>query len=370
MDDRQHYDRLVKRYLENSATQEEVDLFFHLLEQGKLEASLQKLAPAADDSLAPGELSAGKKQLAHSYQLLRYAVAASVLLAILTAVFLSSSKKVPVTTSLAQKNTMPQAAPGTKKAILTLSNGQQVTLGGVTQNLTDGNASMVAKSNRIEYQRSNVAAEPEYHSISTPKGGEYQLTLPDGTQVWLNAGTSLRYPTAFSGSQRRVELTGEAYFEVVKNPAKPFVVHTNGADIKVLGTAFNVMAYADESFLKTTLAEGSVAMTANGDEVVLKPGEGATVVATGNRIEVAAADLDQDLAWKNGNFYFRKTELAAIMKQIARWYDLEIRYAGAVPKKHFAGRIPRQNNLSDVLDVFRLSGIQFSMTGRTLVVEE
>jgi transmembrane sensor len=196
------------------------------------------------------------------------------------------------------------------------------------------------------------------------------VTLPDGTKVWLNAETSLRYPTTFTGAERNVELTGEAYFEVAKNAKQPFIVRSGDAAVRVLGTHFNIMAYGDEPTLKTTLTEGSVAMSKNGEEVILKPGQGGTVSAGSNQISVAAADVDQDLAWKNGQFYFNKTELTAIMKQLARWYNLEIRYAGKVPKKRFVGKISRYTNLSDVLEVLRLSGVKFSMTGKTLVVEE
>lgn len=370
MDDRQLYTQLVQRYLTNTATKEELDLFFHLLEQGKLDAYLQEAPLDVNKATPVSPMAAEEKKLARSYKMLRYVVAASLLLAVLTGFLLYQGDKPVSEKQIAQSATLlPQAAPGTKKAILTLSNGQSIQLGSASQNIIDGGAAITTDNNAVVYKPKEVTAVV-YNTVATPKGGEYQVTLPDGTTVWLNAETSLRYPTSFTGSERRVELKGEAYFEVAKNAAQPFIVQSGDATIKVLGTHFNIMAYGDEPVLKTTLAEGSVALAKSGNQKILKPGQGGSIANGSDEILVASTDVEQDLAWKNGNFYFQKTELSTIMKQLARWYDLEIRYAGAVPKKRFVGKISRYTNLSDVLDVLRLSDIKFSMTGKTLTVEE
>jgi len=369
MEDRQLYQQLVQRYLTNKATKEELDLFFHLLEQGKLDAYLQE-APLVENDVAPVlPIAVKEKKLAKSYVFLRYAVAASLMLATLTVILLMTKNNPTEQQPVAQTTTAPQAAPGTKKAVLTLSSGQSIQLGGSSQNITDRGANIITNNNAVMYEAKETEAIV-YNTIATPKGGEYQVTLPDGTKVWLNAESSLRYPTSFTGSERRVELNGEAYFEVAKNLKQPFVVRSGEAAVKVLGTHFNIMAYQDEPIFKTTLAEGSVALSKNGRQEILKPGQGGIITSGTNDIIVASTDVEQDLAWKNGNFYFQKTELSTIMKQLARWYDLEIRYAGAVPRKRFVGKISRYTNLSDVLDVLRLSDIKFSMTGKTLTVEE
>lgn len=370
MENSQLYQTLVKRYLDNTASQEELDLFFHLLQEGKLDTYLEEMSHAAQSSAPVVQLEIETKKLRRSFGFLRYAIAASLILAISTATYLfNQNKSATSPQALVRTNLQPQAAPGSKKAILLLSDGRKILLDESEQTIHDANANIISEDNRLVYQ-SNPSTQIAYNTITTPKGGEYKLSLPDGSQVWLNAESSLRYPTAFSGAERVVELTGEAYFEVAKNREQPFIVHSKEAEVKVLGTHFNVMAYDDENYMKTTLEEGAVLLKKNGKEVMLKPGEGGTIVKGSGTIAVAKTDINQDLAWKNGNFYFQKTELAAIMKQIARWYDLEIRYAGAVPKKRFVGKISRNTNLSDVLDVLRLSDVRFSMTGKTLIVEE
>jgi transmembrane sensor len=354
MGDQRLHKQLVQRYLDGKATKEELELFFHLLKQGKLDDLLQETNPRR-----------------RTYPLLRYAAAASLVLAVITLLTVYMTGRNVEKNQPAQVNTTPQAAPGTNKATLFLSNGQSVQLGQNDQTIQDGGADIKANNNALVYETPETQPlAVVYNTVATPKGGEYQVTLPDGTKVWLNAETSIKYPTAFNGPERSVELTGEAYFEVAKNARQPFVVRSGETAIRVLGTHFNIMAYHDETFLKTTLTEGSVAMSKNGNEVLLKPGEGGIAPIGTNKIQVAATDASQDLAWKNGQFYFNRTDLTAIMKQLARWYDLEIRYAGKVPDKRFVGKISRYTNLSDVLDVLRLSGLKFSMTGKTLIVEE
>lgn len=362
------YRRLVQRYKDNTASQEEVELFFHLLQQNKLDAYLDD-SSLADEALVIPIINGEKKKLAKSYKLLRYLAVASVLIALVTTGILFATSKKGINNAESITLAVPQALPGSKKAILTLSDGKKISLGDSSQTIRDGSISMEQKNNELLYKKTAANTPVAYHTIATPLGGEYQLTLPDGSEVWLNAGTSLTYPVSFNGTERRVVLSGEAYFEVARNAGQPFVVEADASEIKVLGTHFNVMAYAGEELQKTTLAEGSVTVSNKGKQQLLKPGEAAIVAKASGQMQVATANVEQDIAWKNGNFYFDKTMLASIMKQIGRWYNLEISYAGPVPQKRFVGRISRHTNLSDVLDVLRLSGVKFSMKERTLIVQ-
>ena len=364
MTDPKHYEQLVQRYVEGSATQEEVELFFDLLQKGTLDSFLDKY----DFDSIPRIKSATPKK-GQYLKLWPYAAAASVII-LITGFFLfkpgTRESSIQNTTAA---NTTPDALPGSKKAILRLSTGKQIILGSGNEEITDGNATIILNNNSIVYN--GGSAEVVYNTVSIPRGGEFRVTLPDGTNVWLNASSSLRYPIVFNSAERRVTLTGEAYFEVAKNKQKPFIVASEGAEVKVLGTHFNVKAYPDEPFLKTTLEEGSVALYKNGEQKILKPGEGARILNTSNEISMVATNVAEDLAWKNGYFQFDKTDFATIMKQISRWYDIDIEYAhGKIPDKHFVGRISRQMNLSEILTIFKLSDVKFSKRGNVLVIEE
>jgi ferric-dicitrate binding protein FerR (iron transport regulator) len=196
------------------------------------------------------------------------------------------------------------------------------------------------------------------------------LELPDGTKVWLNSSSSLTYPVIFKGKERGVELTGEAYFEVAKNAASPFFVKTSSQTIKVLGTHFNINSYQDEKSVKTTLLEGSVEVTGNGTRQItsLKPGQQA-VNSAGNIKIISDADIDEAVAWKNGKFLFRNTDLQTVMRQLSRWYDVEVTYQGVVAAKHYRGRISRNVPVSQVFEILKTSGVNFIINGRTIIVK-
>ena len=210
----------------------------------------------------------------------------------------------------------------------------------------------------------------KYNILSTPMGGEYQLVLPDGSKVWLNSGSTLRFPTAFIGSERIVELKGEAYFDIAKNPKMPFLVRTNNAmDIKVLGTQFNVMAYDDEKNINTTLVEGSVEVLKGSEKTNLKPGQEAILNRGSGNIKVAQADLEQAIAWKNGYFIFYNENIESIMRKVSRWYNVDIVYQGNLNNKDFVGTISRNKNVSELLKMLELTGaIHFSIDGRRITV--
>lgn len=264
------------------------------------------------------------------------------------------------------------AKPGTQGAILTLSNGQNVVLDSQRSGLVaqQGSANVVLANGRLSYEKNRNTEEIiGYNTMSTPRGKEYQLTLPDGTKVWLNAASSIKYPVAFKGMERRVEVTGEAYFEVAQDKAKPFYVDFAKGEVKVLGTHFNINAYSDEPAANTTLLEGKIAVTAKGKQAVVNPGEQASVNnSTGMLATESRVDLDQVMAWKNGTFEFDRTGLQAVMRQLSRWYDVDIVYEGKVPDIRFWGEIKRDLNLSEVLAVLSKMGVHFRLEDKKLIV--
>lgn len=254
-------------------------------------------------------------------------------------------------------------APGGNRAMLTLADGTQIVLDSADNGaLLKQNGITVIKLNEgeLSYLGKANAGEVVYNTVSTPKGGQYQLILADGTRVWLNAESSLRFPVVFQGQERKVELSGEGYFEVTKNDKAPFYVSVGMMDVKVLGTHFNVSAYTDENTIKTTLVEGSVVVNSGAAEVKLNPGQQA---ALGRMDEVLKkvdnVDVSAITAWKNHEFLFNETELRDAMKQLSRWYDFEVVYENQIPPTYLYGTIQRDKSLTDVLKIMEASGLKF-----------
>lgn len=269
--------------------------------------------------------------------------------------------------------------PGSNRATLTLANGTVIILDSAGNGLLaqQGNTEIIKTADgEIEY--GNTGGKPgevAYNTLATPNGGQQRLTLPDGSLVWLNAASSIHYPTAFTGMERKVAITGEAYFEVTHNPAMPFKVDINHtAEVQVLGTHFNVSAYTDEPAMKTTLLEGSVSVRAMADSLrvkVLKPGDQAQMMpASPARILVQAnANIDEAVAWKNGYFLFNDVGIDVIMRQVARWYNLEVVFEGAVPKQLYHGKIARNTVLQDMLKVLAISDVAFRIDGGRIFIK-
>ena len=299
-------------------------------------------------------------------------------------IFTRHTPTIPVAkTSL--KSTQP-IHPGSNRAVLTLASGQQIVLDdahngvlgqqGKTQviKLDSGrlayNSGAEGNSGRADGKSGgadgNGADAPLYNTITTPRGGQYQITLPDETKVWLNAESSLRFPTAFTATERVVVLTGEAYFEVAPNKSKPFLVKTGQSNTRVLGTSFNIMAYPDEGPVKTTLLEGAVKIDEGDHSAMLQPGEQG--IFNSELITTKTVNTRAVVAWKDGYYFFDRTPVVSVMRQIARWYNVDIVYKGVVPKDEIVGRIPRTAYVSDVLHIMELIGIHFKIEGRTIFV--
>ncbi|MFD0751860.1 FecR family protein [Mucilaginibacter calamicampi] len=266
--------------------------------------------------------------------------------------------------------------PGGNKAILTLANGQKISL-------SDSDNGQIAMQSSIKITKTaegeivyetpvglieNSEAKPEYNTIEAPVGGQWQVILPDRSKVWLNAKSSLTYPTFFTGNERKVQLKGEAYFEIAHNENMPFKVAGKTQTVEVLGTHFDIMAYEDEQIARTTLLEGSVKIADSGKSRVLVPGEQALVGHGAIRV-TNNIDLEDVMAWKNGYFKFNES-LESIMRKIARWYDVQVVYAGNVdPSIKFGGKISRYKNLSSALKIMELTGnVHFIVEGRRVTV--
>jgi len=305
----------------------------------------------------------------------RIAVAASITLMLATgAYFLFMNKPKQIAKTETQQRFKNDVAPGGNKAILTLSNGTQIILDSAANGTLSqqGNSKVIKlDSGQLKYEASGSSPLGEagvgLNTITTPKGGQYQIVLADGSKVWLNAASSITYPTAFTGAERKITMTGEAYFEVAHNAAKPFIVSKNAVSVQVLGTHFNVNAYDDEAEIKVTLLEGSVKATSSNNSIIIKPGEQA--VLTAGEIKAMSVDLDEVMAWKNGIFNFNREDITGIMRQLSRWYDAEIIYQGDKSEDLFSGIIKRNNNISQVLKMLEQTNrIHFKIEDRKIVV--
>lgn len=265
--------------------------------------------------------------------------------------------------------------PGGMQATLELADGSVILLDSVAEGrVAQQQETFIEKEDEgvIRYNQLNKldSTPVQYNKIVTPNGGQYQVVLADGSKVWLNSASSIRFPTAFPGSERVVEVTGEAYFEVAANAAKSFTVKVVGShpmSVDVLGTSFNINAYSDEGATIATLVTGKVRVNSNEDKNILEPGQEA-VLRTGGDVLVKSADMDQALAWTRGLFYLQSADIHQIMRQIARWYDVEVVYKEEVQQK-FVGKIPRNMNLSEVLQVLESTGwVRFDVSGKTVTV--
>jgi len=381
------FDHLLSKYLLEAITEDENRQLFAMLEEPEYQELLRQqvsidLETGAFGSMESKRLTerllAGRAGVPQAKKgriiiLKRIAVAAAVLLVIVTGGWWwRQQNRHPVQKEELAVQSIP---PGKNGAILTLADGRKINLdsaanGSVT---SQGNVKLIKINGQLAY---NAVKDPSsatgkgtavlYNTITTPPAHQLQLLLADGSKVWLNASSSIRFPAAFTGGERNVELTGEGYFEVEHNPM-PFTVSVSDMKVQVLGTDFDVMAYKDESAIKTTLLRGSVKVTQAGKSKLIHPGEQAQ--AQGNEITVRQdADLEEAVAWKNGIFLLKGLDVASVFRQVGRWYDVEIIYKGAIPLGHLEGDFPRTMTLDKVQDGLRQFGIRTELEGRKLIV--
>ncbi|WP_029276766.1 FecR family protein [Pedobacter borealis] len=361
-----------------NASQEHKEIFESILDEASLE-NQGRIYNSVDVDLA---LISAKQQLKfverpgnNTNKKIRplwiYIAAASIILLITTIGLynLRNPKPLPVPSALAKRS---EIKPGSNKATLTLANGKKIVLSAAANGELAKEAGVVitkAADGMLVYEvkAQNGQDTHQMNALSTAKGEQYQVSLPDGTRVWLNAATSLKYPSSFSGTgERRVELSGEAYFEVSKDKIHPFIVKTDRQEVEVLGTHFNLNSYSDEEVTKTTLLEGAVKINRR---ILLKPGEEGVSAKTGT-LTVNAVDTESSIAWKNGRFVFENELLKTALNKIARWYDIEVEYQDQnLESLPVGGSISKFDKVSEVLALFeKTGGLQFTIKGRTVIV--
>lgn len=385
----QEFDNLFQKYLSDKMTPEELLRWKQLMQDDtyaqQLEAALEQLV-AADQSDAGMDAPAEKmyrhiagtafeqRKPVRMRRYIGWAAAAAVVLLAGAGIFVQffnngKEKTIPgrsgITTAL-------DALPGSNGAVLTLADGKKIILDSLQNGVIamEDNSKAVLENGSLRYDaKNNAGMETRLNTITTSRGRQFQLILPDGSRAWLNAASSLTYPTSFTGNDRKVQVAGEVYFEVAKQKNKPFKVQTPGQSyVEVTGTRFNVNAYADEPSMATTLAEGAVNVHVNNGFQTLKPGQQAQV-KQGQLTLINNADTSQVLAWKNGIFDMNNAGLPAVMRQLARWYDVNIEYEREMPDIRFGGKMQRNLKLSQVLNGLSGMGVQFRIEeGRKLIV--
>lgn len=296
-------------------------------------------------------------------------VAASILIAIGIGTFVVFQKgdEAPVVVVSKQVN---DKAPGKTGAILTLADGSKIVLDSLGNGLVaNQNNTTVSKKNGGLVYKSGNNSELVYNTMTTPRARQYNLELSDGTKVWLNASSSLTFPTSFASNERKVILTGEAYFEVAKDKKRPFRVSVNEMQVNVLGTHFNINAYDDEATINTTLLEGSVLLIEKSQKVLLKPGEQAQKQKKGTIVVNNKVNIDKVMGWKNGVFYFENANLQTVLREISRWYDVDVIFEKEIPVRTFEGEIQRNLKLSQVLKILEKNKVHFKIDGNVLRVQ-
>lgn len=391
MAENNHFTALLHKYAAGNITAAEEKEFFTLLQQHtddpELEAVLWESYQQSDEQQFWSEdyrkvfaarimerLDASaatvETPVRRMKKIYRYAVAAAVLVMLSAGAYLwFSHRSTPEDPLAAASKTI---RPGTDGAVLTLHDGSQVVLDSLADGVvaSETNARILLKDGKISYDVSKeTPREVTYNTMTTPRGRQFQLVLPDGTKVWLNAASSLRYPTAFTGKQRLVELDGEAYFEVAQHASIPFKVKTNdGAEVDVLGTRFNINAYRNEEVIATTLLEGSVRVNAFSRSIILKPRQQSLAQRASQQQLLAEADINKVMAWKNGYFDFYDETLPLMMRQLERWYDIEVKYEGKIPGIVFKGKMDRNVELVDLVRFLTMFGIRARLEERTLII--
>jgi ferric-dicitrate binding protein FerR (iron transport regulator) len=379
-----YFNTLVAKYLDNKATPEEIAFIEKYYQYFDRNENLTDTLTDAETNEAEQRMlenlttaiSRNNKKIFPFRSVWTGWAAASIVAVIIGGIMYTQLNRQP-RQSVAQVTADPPAlhehdvAPGTNKAIITLEDGSSVFVDDATTGIIakQGNTEVFRlPSGEVVYKNSNNEAKVHINTMTTPRGGRYQLTLSDGTKFWMNSESSITYPTVFTGKERSVKITGEVYFEVAKNEQQPFrVIIDDETEIKVLGTHFNVNTYADNGSINTTLLEGTVSISNNHKEQILKPGQQAEI--KNNTIHLKSnVDTAQVMAWKNGYFSFNSTDLEMVMKLLTRWYDIDVVYEDHMPQMKFWGGISMNSTLSQVLQVLEESKIRFRIEDKRIVV--
>jgi transmembrane sensor len=297
-------------------------------------------------------------------------IAAASVLVILSVGSLFIFRKKPMQSLVESPQVETDILPAGSRATLTLLNDQNIALDSANSDslVRQGNAIVGSHNGELTYTTNHPSAENAYNTLTTKPGEHYSVKLPDGTKVWLNAASSITYPVAFIGKERRVTVTGELYFEIVHNPKQPFRVAVKDELVEDLGTHLNINAYDDEPAINTTLLEGSIKVRKGNTSAVLKPGQQATMVPGASAFQIKKIDPDEALAWKNGYFYFDRADIKTVMRELARWYDVQVVYKGELPKRTFKGKVYRNIKASEALGILSYFGAHFRVEGKTVTV--
>ena len=330
----------------------------------------QRFMPLLQQVLKADKPSPAK--LKHMFGWRRLAVAASIIVIILSGGYFLINKTPTRDAEVAVKTPVDIEAPKQTKAVITLASGRQISLDSINIGaLATEGTSVVSKTSggTIVYEQDIETSGNEllYNTLSNPRGSKViEMVLADGSHVWLNAGSSITYPVAFKGNKRMVTMAGEAYFEVVKNSDKPFTVKANNTLVEVLGTHFDVNSYSNELSIKTTLLEGSVRIVQGSKSKMLIPGQQAQV---SDAIKVVnGVDIEEVMAWKQGLFVFNNADVDAITRQLSNWYDVDVRFVGAKKKETFSGIVERSGNISSVLKILQEAGIRYRLEGKKSII--
>ena len=379
---KQYFQEILKKYNAGKASAEEISFLesyyrlYEVNEELQMDSEQElvikdKIKLQVDQKIALHEKAIRQRRFSYTFQ--QYGVAAAVLLMLsVGSYFLLKKPDSTAQLFIAGRH----LAPGGNNATLTLADGSKIALTGSSNGHLATQAGIrisKTKDGQLVYtvEKTNSSESTlVFNTLEIPKGGQYQLVLPDGTKVWLNAASSLRFPAAFSATVREVQLEGEAYFEVAKNPERPFRVMSRGQAVEVLGTHFNINSYQDEPGIKTTLLEGSVRVINDGltSVAVLKPRQQANL-SPGGQLKVSNVDPDQFIAWKNGKFIFTDANIKSIMRQVSRWYNVDIEYRGEITKEKFGGRTSRFTNVAQLLEILQLTDqVHFEVQGRRIIV--
>jgi ferric-dicitrate binding protein FerR (iron transport regulator) len=392
-----YYRQLLEKWIRNELSpQEAIDMMDHLQKDASSRLLLQKMQEEFRGSIdqSAADISAAgdrvrnellKKiepaqvipidQPGRTFSWLRAAAAIALIISLGTAayfIFLNKGEKKEMAVKSTPVPVSHDIAAGTNKAVLTLADGTRIELDEKSKGslLKQGPVSVTNYEGQLIYEKKDIKqSEVEYNTLTSARGQSYSLVLADGTKLWLNAASSVRFPTAFTGHERSVEISGEVYFDVAKDPGKPFRVKTNGMELEVLGTQFDINAYPDESSVNATLVEGSVKVSAKNKDIRLSPGQQAQLSSNGNLQLLNKVNVDEIIAWKNGYFHFENADLRSILRQFSRWYDIEVVYEGELKNRNFLVIVSRNSSLSNVLKMLQANNIKFRIDGKKLIVQ-